>query len=176
MEVLMPNLLTKTLPLGAALLAGCVSQLPQNAEEFRKAVPGAFMAKTETIEVARPLREVAANFRKRAPECLDVTVEMTSQTNMSYQHIVTAYKPTVVVTKERAELHVQQDHKTGVMKIHAEPPGGHYLLVADAYPIDNNHTRLEFFGPSKGYDVLIRAVKGWASGENLGCPDMTKIG
>ena len=172
----MTDLISKTLLLGAVSLAGCVSQLPQTADEFRKAVPGAFMAKTETVEVARPFREVAANFRKRAPECLDVTVEMTSQTNMSYQHIVTAYKPTVVVTKERAELHVQQDHRTGVMKIHAEPPGGHYLLVADAYPIDNNHTRLEFFGPSKGYDVLIRAVKGWASGENLGCPDMTKIG
>lgn len=172
----MPDLLRMSLPLGAALLAGCVSSLPQNAEEFRKAVPGAFMAKTETIEVARPFREVAANFQKRAPECLDVTVKTTSQTNMSYQVIVTSYKPTVVVTKERAELHVQQDHKTGVLKVHEEPQGGHYLLVTDAYPVDSNHTRLEFFGPSKGYDVLIRAVKDWASGANLGCPDMTKIG
>lgn len=172
----MPDLVTKTLLLGAVLLAGCVSQLPQNAEEFRKAVPGAFMAKTETVEVSRPFREVAANFKKRAPECLDVTVEMTSQTTTSYQHIVTAYKQTVVVTQQRAELHVQQDHKTGVLKVHAEPPGGHYLLVADAYPVESNRTRLELYGPSKGYDVLIRAVKGWASGENLGCPDMTKIG
>ena len=172
----MTDLLKKALLLGTVPLAGCVSQLPQNADEFRKAVPGAFMAKTETVEVARPLRDVAANFKKRAPECLNVTVEMTSQTTTSYQVIVTAYKPTVVVTSERAELHVQQDHKTGVLKVHAEPPGGHYLLVADAYPMDSNRTRLELFGPSKGYDVLIRAVKGWASGENLGCPDMTKIG
>jgi hypothetical protein len=176
MEVLMTDLSRNSLLLGAVLLAGCVSQLPQNAEEFRKAVPGAFMAKTETVEVARPFRDVAANFQKRAPECLDVTVETTSQTTTSYQVIVTAYKPTVVVTKQRAELHVQQDHKSGVLKVHAEPPGGHYLLVADAYPLQNNRTRLQLYGPSRGFDVLIRAVKGWASGENLGCPDMTKIG
>jgi hypothetical protein len=89
---------------------------------------------------------------------------------------VTAYKPTVVVNNERAELHVQQTHEKGVLNVTEVPDGGYYLLVADAYPIDNSHTRLELFGPSRGYDVLIRAVKGWASGENLGCPDMTKIG
>ncbi len=135
----MTDLLKISLPLGAALLAGCVSSLPQNAEEFRKAVPGAFMAKTETIEVARPFREVAANFQKRAPECLDVTIKTTSQTNMSYQVIVTAYKPTVVVTKERAELHVQQDHKTGVLKVHEEPRAGYRYEAEVTYRDDTYH-------------------------------------
>jgi len=176
MEVLMTDVVRNSLLLGAVLLAGCATQLPQTADEFRKAVPGAFMAKTETVEVARPFRDVAASFQKRAPECLDVTVEATSRTTTSYQVIVTAYKPTVVVTGQRAELHVQQDHKSGVMKVYTEPAGGHYLFVADAYPLESNRTRLQLFGPSRGYDVLIRAVKGWASGENLGCPDMTKIG
>jgi hypothetical protein len=176
MEVQMTDFSRESLLLAVALLTGCATQMPQTADEFRKAVPGAFMAKTETVEVSRPLREVAATFEKRAPECLDVTVEATSQTTTSYQVIVTAYKPTVVVSQERAELHVQQEHQTGVMKVYAEPPGGHYLLVADAYALENNRTRLQFYGPSRGYDVLFRAVKGWASGENLGCPDMTKIG
>lgn len=176
MEILMTDLRMKSLLLGAALFAGCATQAPQTAEEFRKAVPGAFMAKTETFEVARPFRDVAATFQKRAPECLEVMVQTTSQTATSCQVIGTAYKPTVVVTGERAELHVQQDHKHGVLKVYTEPPGGHYLLVADAYPLDKNRTRLQLFEPSLGYDVLIRAVKGWATGENLGCPDMTKIG
>jgi len=175
MEILMVHLTKHALLLGAVLLAGCASQL-QTAEEFRKAVPGAFLAKTETVEVAKPFREVAANFQKRAPECLNVTVETVSQTTTSYQVIVAAYKPTVVVTAERAELHVQQDYKQGVMKVYTEPAGGHYLLVADAYPLDGNRTRLQLYGPSLGYDVLIRAVKGWASGQSLGCPDMTKAG
>ena len=49
-----------------------------------------------------------------------------------------------------------------------------YLLVADAYPLAGNRTRLQWFGPSRGHDTLIRAVKGWATGENPGCPDLTK--
>jgi hypothetical protein len=164
------------LAVSALLLGGCATQHPQTADEFRRAVPGAFMAKTETFEVNRPFRDVADTIHRRAPECLNVRTRTTSQTTTSYQVIVTSYKPTVVATQERAELHVQQHHEKGVMKVSKEPDGGYYLLVADAYPIDKNRTRVQWFGPSRGYDVLIRAVKGWASGENLGCPDMTKIG
>ena len=58
---------------------------------------------------------------------------------------------------------------------HSSTKTGCFLLVADAYPVDKNRTRVQMFSPSIGYDVLIRAIKGWASGENLGCPDMTKI-
>jgi hypothetical protein len=31
------------------------------------------------------------------------------------------------------------------------------------------------YRPSMGYDVMIKAIKGWATGKNRGCPDMTKI-
>src|SRR5215475_10146883 len=159
--------------LGSVLLSGCVSH-PQTAEEFRRAVPTALTAGTETFEVNRPFRDVAATFRKKAPECLDVTIRTTSRANMSYQVIVTEYKPTVVVTKERAELHVQQHHAAGVVSVSKEPAGGYYVLVADAYPLDRNRTRVQMFRPSFGHEVLIRAVRGWATGEDLGCPDMTK--
>ncbi len=172
----MRNPATSLLAVATLLIAGCATQHPQNAEEFRRAVPGAFMAKTETFEVKRSFRDVAETFQRKAPECLNVRIRTTSQTTTSYQVIVTSYKPTVVATKERAELHVQQHHEKGVMKVTKEPEGGYYLLVVDAYPVDRNMTRVQWFGPSRGYDVLIRAVKGWASGENLGCPDLTKIG
>lgn len=158
-----------------AALVGC-GQMPQTPEEFRKAIPGAFLTKTETYEVNRPIRQVAATFQKRAPECLNITVRTTSQTSTSYQVIVTTYKPTVVVTSERAELHLQRTFERGVVKVHKEPEGGYYLLVADAYPVGSNRTRIELFGPSKGHDVIYRAINGWATGENLGCPDLTKIG
>lgn len=171
----MRNHVISAVVFATVLLAGCVTHHPQTAEEFRQAVPGGFMAKTEEFEVTRPFREVAETFRKKAPECLKVTIRTTSQSTTSYQVIVTSYKPTVVVTKSRAELHVQQYHQAGVMKVTKEPEGGYYLLVADAYPVDKNRTRVQLFRPSMGYDVLIRAIKGWASGENLGCPDMTKI-
>jgi hypothetical protein len=159
-----------------SLMLGACVQMPQTAEEFRKAVPGAMMAKTETYEVNRAMKDVAATFRRKAPECLNISVRTVSQTAGSYQNILTEYKPTVVVNAERAELHVQQLHKTGVLYPSKPPEGGIYLVVADAYPLPGNRTRIQLYGPSKGYDVLYRAIRGWATGDNLGCPDMTKIG
>lgn len=159
-----------------ALGAVACAPMPQTAEEFRKAVPGAVMAKTDSYEVNRSVKDVAATFRRKAPECLNVSVRTVSQTTTSYQNILTEYKPTVMVNGERAELHVQQLHKTGVIYPSKPPEGGIYLLVADAYPLPGNRTRIQTYGPSKGYDVLYRAVRGWASGDNVGCPDMTKIG
>ncbi len=159
-----------------ALGAVACAPMPQTAEEFRKAVPGAVMAKTDSYEVNRSVKDVAATFRRKAPECLNVSVRTVSQTTTSYQNILTEYKPTVMVNGERAELHVQQLHKTGVIYPSKPPEGGIYLLVADAYPLPGNRTRIETYGPSRGYDVLYRAVRGWASGDNVGCPDMTKIG
>lgn len=160
----------------AALAAGCATQMPQTAEEFRKVAPGAFLMKSETFEVNRPLRAVAETFRRRAPECLNMTVRTTSRTATSYQVINAAYKATVVPGAERAELHLQRNYLTGVVKVHKEPEGGHYLMVADAYRLDAKRTRLQVTGPSRGHDVLWRAIQGWAAGDNLGCPDLTKLG
>ncbi|SHF92037.1 hypothetical protein SAMN04487965_2955 [Microbulbifer donghaiensis] len=157
------------------LLSGCVSQHPQTVEEFRQAVPGAFMAKVETYEVDRPFSEVSGSFEKYAPKCLDVTIETESRTNMSYQYIVTDYNPTVVAGRDITELHLQRHHAQGVMNVTKEPEGGYYLLVADATPVGKNNTRIDIYGPSRGFDVITRAIKGWASGKNMGCPDLTKI-
>ena len=154
-------------------LCGCISH-PQTAEEFRKAVPGAFSATVETFEVDRPFNQVANTFQKMGPNCLSKTIKTTSQTNMSYQVIVTTYKPTVLVTANKAELHVQQHHEQGVVNVSKEPDGGYYLLVADARPINKSKTRVDLYRPSMGFGVLIQAVKNWATGENVGCPDLTK--
>ena len=162
--------------MAAAAVAGCAGKMPMNAEEFRKVAPGAFLMKSESYEVNRPLRQVAATFQKRAPDCLSVTVETSSQTRTSSQFIVTTYKPTVVVSSARVELHLQRRHDRGVVKVYDEPADGHYMLVVDAYPVGNNRTRIELIGVSKGHDVIYRAINGWATGENLGCPDLTKIG
>lgn len=168
--------IARTLVAATVLLAGCVTQHPQNAEEFRKAAPGAFLAKTETHEINRSMRDIGATFRKRAPECLNMRVTTTSQTSGSYQVIVSVYKPTVVVTDERAELHIQRHHEKGVLAVTKEPEGGYYLIVADAYPVDAKRSRLQLFGPSMGYDVIYKAIIGWATGKDLGCPDLTKTG
>lgn len=163
-----------TISILAVILTGCVTSHPQNAIEFRAAVPGAFMAKVEKYEVAEPFNEVASRFKKMAPKCLNVTIKTVSQSATSYQVIVTEYLPTVIVGKNKAELHVQQHHAQGVMKVTEEPAGGYYLMVVDAVKVDANTTRIEYYGPSAGQEAMIKAIKGWASGNNVGCPDLTK--
>ncbi len=102
-------------------------------------------------------------------------VKTTSQSNQSYQVIVTDYTPTVHVSADKAELHLQQHHVQGVLNITEEPDGGYYLMVADAYPIAGGQTQVDLYRPSMGYKVIIQAIKNWATGDNIGCPDLTKI-
>lgn len=160
-----------------ALLPGCAAMTghPQTAEDFRQAVPGAMTAKVESFEVNRPFADVAATFSSKAPECLDVTIRTTSKTNMSYQVIVTDYNPTVRVSNNRAELHMQMHHEAGVMNVTKEPPGGYYMMVADASPVDHQTTRIDLYRPAYGYGLLTKTIKAWADGSNTGCPDMTKL-
>ena len=161
----------------ATALAGCAAKQPMSADEFRQAIAkGAMMTKKESFEVNRPFRTVADTFRKRGPECLSVTVRTTStQPGVSHQVVDAAYKPTVVVNNDRAELHVQERHTRGVVRAMEEPSDGHYLVVADAYPLDKNRTRVETFGPTGGPGALIiRSVREWASGTSTACPDFTK--
>jgi hypothetical protein len=62
------------------------------------------------------------------------------------------------------------------MRVTKEPEGGYYLIVADAYPLNGEKSRLQIIGPSMGYDVIYRSILGWATGNDLGCPDLTKTG
>ena len=156
------------------LLPSCAIKHPQSAEEFRKAVPGATFAKTESYEVNRSIGAVTKTFQKMAPQCLHKRVTSTSSGYMHYQVIVTDYLPTVKVTPTRTELHLQQDHVQGVMNVSKKPKGGYYLLVADATPVSKSKTRIDLYAPSVGYDPVNKAIKGWATGQNVGCPDLTK--
>jgi hypothetical protein len=157
----------------AATLAGC-GGMPQNADEFRQRVPGAFLMGVQSFEVNRPVREVGRTFQARAPQCLSVKVRTVSQTATSYQVIVAAYKPTVMANEAKAELHVQRKYEAGVITPGKEPEGGHYVLVADATPIDRNRSKIDIYGPTKGADAMIKAITAWANGTSTGCPDMTK--
>jgi hypothetical protein len=157
----------------AAALAGC-GGMPQNADEFRRAVPGAFLMGVQSFEVNRSVRDVGRTFQARAPQCLNVSVRTVSQTSTSYQNIVAAYKPTVVVTDAKAELHVQRKYVQGVITPGKEPEGGHYMLVADATPIDRGRSKIDIYGPTRGADAMIKAITAWANGTSTGCPDLTK--
>ena len=157
----------------AALLAACAVH-PQNAEEFRQYVPTATFGKVQTFEAKRPFRDVAKTFQAKAPECLNVAVRTVETSSTSSINVLTTYKPTVVVNEKRAELHVQRTLKGNVIVPGKPPAGGDYFIVADATPLDRTRTRIDIYSPSIGATTIVRAITGWATGENVGCPDMTK--
>ena len=155
------------------ILSGCAGHMPQTADEFRQEVPGAFMGMVEKFEVDRPYTEVGKSFQKMAPQCLDVRIKMTSQTNMSYQVIVTKWNPTVKITDQKAELHIQQLHEKGVLNVYEVPDNGYYMMVIDAIPAGKNSSQIVMYRSSVGNKALVKAIKGWAAGKNVGCPDLT---
>ena len=157
------------------LLSGCAISHPQTADEFRKAAPGATFGKTESFVVNRQFKSVANSFKKMAPKCLNKRIKTTSSGYMHYQVIVTRYRPTVRISRSRAELHLQQEHEQGVMNVSKMPQGGYFLLVADATQIGKKKTQIDMYYPSVGHDLLVNAIKGWAKGNKSGCPDLAKM-
>src|SRR5262245_19783635 len=129
--------------LGMLWLGGCGISHPQTAAEFRVAVAGTQMATKETLEVSRPLAQVAASLQRLASDCLAKTIRTTEhQPMVSYQVLTSTYKPTVHVTATGAELHVQLSHRGNVIHVSKEPDGGYFLLVADARPVSATKTRI----------------------------------
>jgi hypothetical protein len=164
----------KLLAASALMLGACAIQHPQNAEEFRQFVPTSSFAKVQSFEANRPFREVAKTFQAKAPECLNVAVRSRETSATTNINVVTTYKPTVVVTEKKAELHVQRSFKGNVIVPGKVPEGGDYFIVADATPLDRHRTRIDIYAPTMGTSTITRAITGWATGENVGCPDMTK--
>ncbi len=159
------------------IVSGCVKP-PLTAEGFRQlAASGGRWVDVEKFEVDRPYREVARTFERLSEACLRVQVVTTSSGGYR-SHPTTfrqTYKPTVKVNKRRAEFYIQMGIEgTNLIKVSKEAEGGYFLMVVDAYPVGRNRTRIEFFRPNMGHDVLTKTVRNWATGKSTACPDLTK--
>lgn len=161
----------------AATVSGCVKP-PATAEGFRQlANSGSRWVEVEKFVVNRPYHAVARTFQSRSDSCL--RVQVTSTTSGGYRSHGTTfkrdYRPTVKVGKRRTEFYVQiHIEGTNLVRVYDEAKGGDYVMIADAYPAGRNKTRIELHRASIGHDVLSKAVRNWATGRNLGCPDLTK--
>ena len=167
--------LPRLLPVAMVLLCSACFSMPQTAEEFRQAVPGSFSGKHQSYEVDRSYKKIGATLRRRAKECLNVAVEVTSRGYGSASHWIDEYKPTVIVGKQRTELHLQQHKKqANLFKPHKEPEGGYYMLVVDVEKLSRNRVRVNMYAPRLGYGHLVEAVDSWIRGTSDLCPDMAE--
>lgn len=142
------------LTIGALLFTGCAApQTPEAVRDFAKTNP--LVMTVETLEVDRPLSEVAGGFNQNAPKCLDVSYKSVFWTGEHYQTEVVTYNAEVVNNPKKTELHVQRN--------------GTYVMVIDAVPVADRKTEVTLYRSAWGYDNIVSAVKGWATGKK-GCP------
>ena len=150
------------------LVSACA--VPLTPHEYRKAAKaGEALSTFESFDVNRPVSEVAATFKAKAAECLSYKMGETKRPVIgvgSSTHYYGVTKPTVRRSKDKVELYFQVAYEHEVGNV---PDGGMYHLVADAYP-HGKTTRVDVYRRTNA-GVLGQAVKGWASGQNLGCPD-----
>jgi hypothetical protein len=159
----------------AVMVTGCSSgPAPQTPDDFRKMTSTAVMGQVISFEVARPVRDIGRTFQAKAPECLEATVKMSDRSPGMPYSVTATYKPTVVAGDTKAALYVQRKFSGAVYNPYTEPEGGSYFLTAEATALGPARSKIDIHGTKVGADELIRAVTGWANGQNLGCPDMTK--
>lgn len=158
-------------------LAGCVGPLPQNPQEFRQqAANGGFGKAHETYQVDGTYREVAARIKHKSYECLNKVVRTqtcrgTSCVSMDY-HL----HPHFYSRGDSSEFDLQVDvTPKGAINVGGKPPkGGAYAAVVDITPVAGHHSKLAVYAVDMGfYEHIPVAIRHWADGSNLGCPDLT---
>ena len=159
----------------AIFVSACSTPIPQNAEEFRKVIPTAFMGSKEEMVASRDFSEISATFKKMAPKCLNVTMTITHRVGQGYGTRTVKYTPTVLESPKKLELHVQTIMENVVLVGKGDAPkNGLYNLVVDVMPTGKGKSKAVIYGPSSGLDTMIKGVKGWITGDNIGCPDLTQ--
>lgn len=156
----------------ALLLAGCAGQ-PKTADQLRDNVKrDAIFSTREVIEVKKPYAEVSATLRKKWIECFDTTTTGTvHRGGNTFSKVTYAYKPKIAVTAGRTELTLQQKIVSGSFQPGA-PPEGFYIIVTDVYPLGKNASRVDVQKQMPGFSGAMKAIRHWAEGTNLGCPDL----
>ncbi len=162
----------------AATLAGCAfGPTPQTAQQFREGVAkGGFGTLQETYQVDGPYTAVVARVEKKGAECFNKVITLRTCINNSCQDTDYTFIPRFTSGRNGAELVVQvklnPDHNT---YLGGPPPkNGMFVAVADITPIASNRANIAMYGASMGmFKYIPKAVKHWAQGSNLGCPDFT---
>lgn len=163
----------------SGLASGCATApMPQTAEEYRQIVAKdeIFGTLFETYEVNQPYSKVAATLKAKAKECLDLKLAFEQCIKRSCQDFDVFYTPTVLSQARKTELHVQwRRTPENAIYTNGKPPAkGPYILVADAVPAGNGKTRMNIYTTKHVYTLLPPAIKHWASGTNMGCPNLAQ--
>ena len=156
--------------LGSLLLASCATP-PKTVGEFRVAmVKRPAFTKQETHDINRDFSVVVKDLDRKSRECLQFGYTTSTRAGSSMRKTSTVYHPQVRVTGTgKAELVLQMEM---IPKAAGSPEGGAYIFLADLDRQASTRTRMTMYGPSfPTWQPIFDAVKGWAQGKNVKCPD-----
>jgi hypothetical protein len=150
-----------------AYLTGCAA-VPLTSEEFRASVrqEGSHI---DSYTANRPFGEVSRTVKKMSDECLNFSMMTVKNGN--------AQKPwgyantTFIGSAKQAELRFQRKVPG---QIGTYPENGMYFLVADMIPAGAGKTKVDVYYWDNAAPAA-KAIRGWASGDMLGCPDPADI-
>ena len=148
---------------------------PMSSGEFRETVKGSSFSTVETVDTSRSYEQVVESLRNRANECLAVVTTSSGPVfqgnTMVTEHSRAAYKPTLSTNSQGLELAVQVDFGAHTM-VQKVPPGGMYILVAEASP-SGAGTKLTIYRGKVGRAKEIgSAIRQWVTGESSACPEL----
>lgn len=147
----------------AACLTGCA--IPLTSDEFRAAVreEGSYM---DSFTANRPFGEVTRTVKKMSDECLNFTMSGGPRKKpWGYANT------TFIASAKQAELRFQRKIPG---QIGTYPEKGMYFLVADLTPAGAGKTKVDLHYWEDA-EPAAKAIRGWAAGDILGCPDPAEI-
>jgi hypothetical protein len=154
--------------IAVAGMSGCVA-VPMNPAEFRQAVKteGSYI---DSLTVNRPFVDVTRTMKKMGEECLSFSLS-TSKNGRAPGKPWAWGSSKFVKSSKHAELQFQikLDKQLGTI-----PKDGMYYLVADVNSVGAAKTKVDIYYWDRARDVAT-AIRGWATGDMLGCPDPTQM-
>jgi hypothetical protein len=157
------------------LVSGCALE-PKTADQLRDNVKNkATFTSREVFEVKKPYRQVSDTMKKKWMECLETsTTSSFHRGGNTFGTQKNIYKVKVAVTEQRTELTLQYKATgTGVSQLNP-PPDGFFVIVTDVYAVDKSTSRVDVQKHTPMHANAMQAIRNWAEGTNMGCPDMTQ--
>lgn len=160
--------------LGTAVFLSACGTVPMTPEEYKEIAKANKAYTIESFEVKRSFIEVTKTLNKKVPECLTYDIYSTMRPTIGFGSSTTKVgdtsKAAVVTSGGKTEVTFQKRWGNPVGPI---PKDGWYYFVADVYPIAKDRTRVDMYW--RGVSLIDKAMRGWAAGDNLGCPDPSQI-
>jgi hypothetical protein len=163
-----------------ALLTACAAYPLKSHDDFRAALqqnPNMVGVRIEKFEVSRPMSQTAQFVSQKSNECLRHTIRITSKTSSGgygpvIQEGLIKYEPHADISPTKATVYTTETS----MNLKGEPTRDpYYTFVADFTPTSRNKTKVElYYVWGEPRPLVVKAVKAWAAGTDVGCPNLSK--